>query len=84
MEVLFPEYFHQYFISIVWNNYRNWIFQPFSTIFPKYFHTMEEFQFLPLSTAYFRLARAAERCVSFSPLPTAPSCPATHLQGFKD
>ena len=26
-------------------NYGNWIFQPFSTIFPKYFHTMEMVQF---------------------------------------
>ena len=28
------------------------IFQPFSAIFPKYFHTMEEVQFFPVSCAH--------------------------------
>ena len=50
--VLFPEYFQS--ISIprktfpfygIGQSYGNWIFQPFSTIFPKYFHIMEELNF---------------------------------------
>ena len=54
MEVLFPEYFQIIStenISIprktfpyygIGQNYGNWIFQPFSAILSKYFHTMEK------------------------------------------
>ena len=34
-------------------NYENWIFQPFSTIFPKYFQTVEEIQFRVRAVCHF-------------------------------
>ena len=48
-------------------NYGNWIFQPFSTIFPKYFHAMEEVLFFQFWTCLALFQHEHATCHSAFP-----------------